>query len=141
MDAIFQDVADGLAALEAQVSESSSRAGTAARFFKGETELWRIAVIDRLGAIVPPAKVSQAHEELVRTGVAFQERLDYTLDHYSSVVESTAKAEAVAKVLQPGLDASRERFEDACRTLQGIAEAEGLDVELGRQVAGFDCSL
>ena len=141
LDGIFQYVADGLEVLEARAPEPGREAGIAASFFKAETELWRVALIEELGAVDPPVEVVSAHEDLVRTGASFHEQLDFTRDHYSSVVESTAKAEVVSKTLLARLDAARERFEDACRMLQAIAKAEDVDVELGRQVAGLDCDL
>ena len=141
LDSLFQDVAEGMDELKAGLPASVQETGTAAAYFKAEMALWRESFTDKLPGIEPPPEAQAAHHRFVETWVAFEDQLRDAREHYATVVESTAKAEAVSDVYEPRVAAARERFEVACRALQAIADDNGIDVNLAAQIPDLICDV
>jgi len=83
--------------------------------------------VNGLDDIDPPAEAEAAHEESVDAGAVM-------LKAYQELVDQMAEAESVSELAEGfgdiELGASSDRFEQACVALQGIADANGIDVSL-----------
>ena len=77
----------------------------------------------------PPAEASDAHEEGI---AAFSEDLAIweNISDQLADVESVADLEALLEEMRPQWAATAQRFTDACRLLQGIADNNGIEVDL-----------
>ena len=99
-------------------------------FFTAAVPIFR-DFIDGLAAIDPPAAVEDEHNERVAAGEAFEERVGDLVNRLADV-ESASELEDLFDELEedPEFTAAEERFEAACLSLQGIADANGVGVDL-----------
>ena len=83
--------------------------------------------VDGLNDIDPPSEAEAAHEESVDAGAEM-------LKAYQELVDQMAEAESVSELAEGFggivLEASGDRFEQACVKLQGIADDNDIDVDL-----------
>ena len=82
--------------------------------------------IDALNA---PAEASDAHDEAVAAGEALVEMYDNAITVLGSDTVKTFE-QASLVLAGPGVIESQERFNASCVALQGIADSNGLDVDL-----------
>ena len=82
---------------------------------------------DALGDIDPPVEVKDAHEEFVDARAEF---MDVFADLFGEVRSISELEEVFYAPPDPDLVAADERNDQACRTLQDIADANGIDVHL-----------
>jgi hypothetical protein len=84
-------------------------------------------LVDKLKDLDPPAAVEDAHSELVEAG-------DDSVEALEDFVEQAADAESMSEVneLLGGevMAAAEARADEACVVLQGIADDNGIDVDL-----------
>ena len=87
--------------------------------------------VDAIDDIDPPAAVEDEHNEAVAAGQAFEERIEDLVNRLADV-ESASELEDLFTELEedPEFTAAEERFEAACLSLQGIADANGIAVDL-----------
>ena len=83
--------------------------------------------VNGLDDIDPPAEAEAAHEESVDAGTEM-------LKTFREFVDQVAEAESVSELAEafgdPGFEVSGDRFEQSCVKLQGIADDNGIVVDL-----------
>ena len=82
----------------------------------------------------PPAEAGDAHDEFVGA-LSNMLPLWEDLSERLADVESPSEVQEllVASAAEPSWQTTAQRFTDACRELQGIADEKGIDVDLGCQ--------
>ncbi len=95
-------------------------------FFNADIPILR-DFVDALDDLDPPTEVEEPHEEAVAGGVELVEFLQDFIDRFSDV-ESTSELEELLDA--PDLEAASGRFDRACLSLQDIADANGIAVDL-----------
>lgn len=83
--------------------------------------------VEAVDGIDPPPEVENPHEEFVAAGAAV---LDLFLDFTGRLADVESVVELGALFNDPGLDAASARYGQACSNLQGIADDNGIDVDL-----------
>ncbi len=97
-------------------------------FFTAAIPIFR-DFIDGLAAIDPPAAVEDEHNEAVAAGEAFEERIEEFVNQLADV-ETSSELEDFFTEEDPEFTAAEERFDAACLSLQGIADENGIAVDL-----------
>ena len=128
LDTIFGDMDAGSDDLNEQYPESFSDPDETRDYLDGSIPLVEGAVGD-VSDLDPPAEAEDAHNE-------FLDAADEALEALDTVREGVADAEtpgdidAVVNETDPVVSRAAQRFEDACLELQGVADANNIDVDL-----------
>jgi hypothetical protein len=86
--------------------------------------------LDTLEGISPPEEAADAHESTVAAGKEALAALSDAADAVADVDDLAGLVEFFEGPAMTAFGAAGERFEASCTELQGIAEDQGLDVEL-----------
>ncbi|PZC44743.1 MAG: hypothetical protein C1O27_002642 [Chloroflexi bacterium] len=138
LEAMFEDVSEGLAVLETQFPEAFQEPVPTANFLRATIALWREALTNKLRDLDTPAEIQEPHDRFLTAGTAFEDELVQFTDRIADL-ESMSEGEQLFATFQPRLDIAKALFESACQTLQTAADASGINVRLGGQDVGLDC--
>jgi hypothetical protein len=86
--------------------------------------------IDGMENIEPPAEAEEAHEEWLAASALVEAVSQDLLDELEEVETADDLEDFVARVYEPEFAEASERGLEACLGLQGIADANGIDVDL-----------
>ncbi len=86
--------------------------------------------IDGMENIEPPAEAEEAHEEWLAAAALVEALTQGLLDELEEVETADDLEDFVARVYEPEFAEASERGLEACLGLQGIADANGIDVDL-----------
>ncbi|MEE8346479.1 MAG: hypothetical protein V3S20_03925, partial [Dehalococcoidia bacterium] len=118
-DALFENFGEEFDSEEEQVQATQE-------FWKEFLVLLQEFVGD-LDDVNPPSEAEAAHEESVDAGGEMLEAFQELVDQVTQAESITELAEGFDDI---ELDAAGDRFEQACVELQGIADDNGIDVDL-----------
>ena len=104
------------------------------RVFFGKTGVLFAEFIDELETLNPPSEAEDAFDEFLTAGSEFAESHEGLADLFGEA-ESFTELSQLSRESEasPAFSASQERYQDACRSLQEIADANGI-------VADLECS-
>jgi len=86
-------------------------------------------VLNDLKGLNPPAEARAAHDEFVAGGVEMLASFEDFSDRLAEVESPSGLAALFAEPM-PASDAAQQRVTDACLQLQGIADENGIEVDL-----------
>ncbi len=131
-DAIFEDAGERIAALDdpgEQEFASEEQQIEAIRDFLDADRAITEDVLDELENIDPPVEVQEAHNEFQGAGVALVALFKDVAAQLANV-GSTSEVDRVFTLNAPEINAAYARADAACFLLQGVANANGVDVDL-----------
>ncbi len=131
-DAIFEDASERIEALDdpgEQEFASEEQQIEAIRDFLVADRAITEDVLDELENIDPPTEVQEAHNDFQGAGVVLVALFEDVAAQLANV-ESASEVDRVFALNAPEINAAYARADAACFALQGVANANGVDVDL-----------